>query len=61
MNKFTRDVQTLVFSKKWLLRIPSGAELTQEVLEHFQKSLNELDEGRQSAIVVPTGWELVAK
>lgn len=61
MNKLTTDTQTLIFSKKWLIRIPAGAELTQEVLEHFQKSLNALDEGRQSAIVIPTEWELIAK
>ena len=61
MSEFTPETQTLIFSKKWWLKIPAGGTITQEVLEHFQKSLNALDEGRQSAIVIPTEWELIAK
>ena len=61
MNKFTTDTQTLIFSKKWWIRIPAGAELTQEILEEYQKNLYLLDEGELSAMVLPVCWELIKK
>lgn len=61
MSKFTRDVQTLVFSKKWWIRIPAGTELSQKVLEEYQKNLYLLDENELAAMTLPISWELIAK
>lgn len=61
MNKFTTETQTLIFSKKWWIRIPAGTELTQEVLEEYQKYLYLLDEGELAAMTLPVCWELIAK
>ena len=60
MNKFTTENLTLIFSKKWRIRIPAGTELTQEILEEYQKNLYLLDNHELSAMVLPSHWELIA-
>lgn len=60
MSKFTTENQILIFSKKWRIRIPVGTELTQEILEEYQRNLYLLDNHELSAIVLPSNWELIA-
>lgn len=47
-----------ITSDKFTLTLPEGYIPTFEVIKEYCKLLRSLDEGEQSAVVLPVGWEL---
>lgn len=58
MNETYSEFNTTVLSEYWCLTIPPYTKFTDEVLEHYQNTLYELDNKEISSVVLPAGWEL---